>query len=263
MRRGKAAQSEKQQQQQQEGSGNAAEGEEEKSKPSYFDAVKIIGTVHTVEQFWSLYDHLVRPSSLPTTTDYHCFREGIQPTWEDPSNARGGKWIVRLKKGLASRYWEEIVLAMIGGQFSQVPSDEICGAVVSIRFSEDIVSVWNKTANSREITERVRDAIKRILHLPNSVHMEYKPHQDSLMDKSSFRNTQVWRPKSLEGRSDREGGIGAGRGGSRNREGGEHYAEREPHSHTAPPRRTASWGEREEGRGGKPKGRTEVERAWR
>jgi hypothetical protein len=42
MRRGKAAQSEKQQQQQ-EGNVNVNEGEEEKSKPSYFDAVKIIG----------------------------------------------------------------------------------------------------------------------------------------------------------------------------------------------------------------------------
>ena len=47
---------------------------------SYFDAVKAIGTVTTVENFWSLYNHLVRPGDLPTTTDYHFFREGIQPT---------------------------------------------------------------------------------------------------------------------------------------------------------------------------------------
>jgi translation initiation factor 4E len=32
------------------------------------------------------------------------------------SNAKGGKWIIRLPKGLASRYWEEIILALIGGQ---------------------------------------------------------------------------------------------------------------------------------------------------
>jgi hypothetical protein len=39
----------------------------------------------------------------------------------------GGKWMVKLKKGLASSYWEEIVLAMIGEQFDV--GNEICGAV--------------------------------------------------------------------------------------------------------------------------------------
>ena len=137
----------------------------------YEHSIKIIATVKTVEDFWTSYDYLVRPNDLPTTTDYHFFREGIKPTWEDPGNARGGKWIVRLRKGLASRYWEETLLAMIGGQFPGVPDGEICGAVVSIRYGEDIVSVWNRRSDDRESTERIRDAIKKILHLPHNVHM--------------------------------------------------------------------------------------------
>mmetsp|Transcript_28460 Transcript_28460/g.37924 ORF Transcript_28460/g.37924 Transcript_28460/m.37924 type:complete len:249 (-) Transcript_28460:115-861(-) len=205
----------------------------------YETSIKTIATIKTVEEFWSTYDFLVRPNDLPTTTDYHFFREGIKPTWEDASNSRGGKWIVRLRKGLASRYWEEVILALIGGQFPGVPDGEICGAVVSIRYSEDIVSVWNKTANDREMTERLRDAIKKILQLPSHVHMEYKPHQTSLQDKSSFRNTQVWKPKSLEGRTGEDRGLDRG----------------------GPPRRTGSWGEREDLRG-KPKGRGDTER-WR
>jgi translation initiation factor 4E len=39
---------------------------------------------------------------LPTQ-DYHLFKEGIKPAWEDTHNARGGLWMMRLKKGLASR----------------------------------------------------------------------------------------------------------------------------------------------------------------
>merc|ERR1740139_429757 len=128
----------------------------------YENSIKRIATVKTVEEFWSTYDYLTRPNELPTTTDYHFFREGIKPTWEDPHNSRGGKWIVRLRKGLASRYWEEVVLALIGSQFTGIPDGEVCGAVVSIRYSEDIVSVWNKTANDREITDRLRDGIKRV-----------------------------------------------------------------------------------------------------
>lgn len=197
----------------------------------YENSIKIIATVKSVEEFWRTYDHLVRPNDLPNTTDYHFFRDGIKPTWEDPGNVHGGKWIVRLRKGLASRYWEETLLALIGGQLEcGVPDGEVCGAVVSIRYGEDIVSVWNKRSGDRENNERLRDAIKKILQLPNNVHMEYKPHQASLQDKSSFRNTTVWKPKTDRGRvmSERDGG----------------------------PSRSSSWGERE-----KPK--RDIERSWR
>ena len=44
----------------------------------------------------------------------------------------GGKWIIRLKKGLASRCWENLILAMLGEQF--MVGEEICGAVISVRF---------------------------------------------------------------------------------------------------------------------------------
>lgn len=195
----------------------------------YENSIKQLCTVNTVEEFWGTYNFLRRPNDLPTTTDYHFFRDGIKPTWEDPGNAKGGKWIVRLPKGLASRYWEEIILALVGGQFPGIPDSEICGAVISIRYSEDILGVWNRTAGDREITERIRDAIKKILHLPPFAPMEYKPHQNSIADKSSFRNTQVWKASSR-----RESG-------------------RET-------RRSGSWGERETpGPGSK----RETERSWR
>lgn len=51
---------------------------------------------------------------------------------QDEANQKGGKWIVRLRKGLVSRCWENLVLAILGEQF--MVGEEICGAVVSIRF---------------------------------------------------------------------------------------------------------------------------------
>ena len=77
-----------------------------------------------------------------------------------------------------------------------VPVQELCGAVLSVRYSEDILGVWNRTAADRDKVDRIRDSIKRILQLPANAYMEYKPHQASLQDRSSFRNTQVWKPKS-------------------------------------------------------------------
>lgn len=52
--------------------------------------------------------------------------------WQDEANKNGGKWIIRLRKGLASRFWENIILAMLGEQF--MVGEEVCGVVVSIRF---------------------------------------------------------------------------------------------------------------------------------
>jgi hypothetical protein len=51
----------------------------------------------------------------------------------------------------------------------------------------------------RDIVECRLDAIKCIPQLPPHAPMEYKPHQNSIQDKSSFRNTQVWKIKLLEG----------------------------------------------------------------
>jgi len=97
---------------------------------------------------------------------------------------------VRLKKGLASKFWEDLVLAVIGEQFDV--DEEICGIVISIRFQEDIISVWNRNANNNDAKLIIRDTLKRVLSLPPNVVMEYKCHDASIKDNSSFRNTDVW-----------------------------------------------------------------------
>ncbi|KAH3723962.1 hypothetical protein DPMN_049760 [Dreissena polymorpha] len=110
------------------------------NKSASYDAIlKLIGTFASVEQFWRHYCRIARPSDLTGNTDYHLFKEGIRPTWEDKENKNGGKWIIRLKKGLASRCWENLIMAMLGDQF--MAGEEICGAVISIRYVEDILSL--------------------------------------------------------------------------------------------------------------------------
>lgn len=112
-----------------------------------------IATISTVESFWTIYSHLKHPSALPTVSDYHVFKDGIRPVWEDEANKRGGKWIVRLKKGVADRYWEDLLLAIIGDQFLEA-GDEVCGAVLSVRSGEDVLSVWTKIDGGRNIKIR-------------------------------------------------------------------------------------------------------------
>lgn len=161
------------------------------SHEAYLDNVKQVGTVSSVEEFWSYYSHMAPISDLPLPSDYHLFKDGIKPMWEDEVNKDGGKWIVRLRKGVVVRFWENLVFALIGEQFDV--DDEICGAVVSSRFHEDILSVWNRTSSKSEVTMKIKDTLKLVLQLPSTVVMEYKAHNASLRDKSSYKNTDVFR----------------------------------------------------------------------
>ncbi|KAG9295181.1 hypothetical protein G9A89_006162 [Geosiphon pyriformis] len=158
---------------------------------NYESSMKKIAAFSSIEDFWKVYSHLRRPNELPNISDYHLFKQGVRPVWEDETNINGGKWIVRLKKGLASRYWESLVMAVIGDQFDV--GTEICGAVLSIRSSEDILSLWTQSANEGRINRKIRDTMKRVLSLPPDTILEYKTHNNALKDNSSFRNTDVFR----------------------------------------------------------------------
>src|SRR3989338_3354110 len=56
--------------------------------------VKELYTFASVEDFWRLWNNIVTPSELSPGTDYFLFREGIQPAWEDPQNAKGGSFVL-------------------------------------------------------------------------------------------------------------------------------------------------------------------------
>ncbi|KAJ7576909.1 translation initiation factor eIF4e [Mycena floridula] len=182
---------------------------------SYEEGIKKISAFSSVESFWPLWTHLAPPSALQPTTDYLLFHSGVRrPVWEDPLNLSGGKWIIRLRKGVADRVWEDLVLAIIGDQFESCRpveegessgavagswedgSDpggypEICGCTISVRQSEDIVSLWNKTDGDAKVRERIRDTIRKVLNLSPQTVMEYKSNNDSMQDKSSFRNSAI------------------------------------------------------------------------
>ncbi|KAJ0408127.1 hypothetical protein P43SY_002097 [Pythium insidiosum] len=155
---------------------------------SYEKSIKDLGDFKTVQGFWRVYNHLVRPNDLPNTMDYHLFKTGIKPMWEDPANRKGGKWMVRVRKGIASRYWEDLVLAIIGEQFDV--GNEICGAVVSIRYTEDVISLWNRNADNNEACYRIRDTMRKVLNLPQFVALEYRRHDQSLNDQSGQQRNQ-------------------------------------------------------------------------
>jgi translation initiation factor 4E len=107
----------------------------------------------TVEDFWCVWHHIAAPSKLPLGTNYHLFKMGIEPSWEDPANEKGGEWNITMKKSqqqpALDELWISTILAMIGEQFGN-ECDKINGAVVSPRPNLDRVVMWTKQCNETE-----------------------------------------------------------------------------------------------------------------
>ncbi|TQE00713.1 hypothetical protein C1H46_013652 [Malus baccata] len=101
----------------------------------------------------SIYNKIGHPSKFNVGTDFHCFKYKIEPKWEDPVCANGGKWTVTYPKGKSDTSWLytvwsklKMLLAMIGEQFDH--GDEICGAVVNVRKSLEKITLWTKNATN-------------------------------------------------------------------------------------------------------------------
>ena len=67
-------------------------------------------------------------------------------------------------KGLAARHWEETTLSLLWGQLTGVTDSETCSWVVSMRWSEDMFSVLNKSSEDLVVANRIRDIIEKTLH---------------------------------------------------------------------------------------------------
>lgn len=42
----------------------------------------------------SVYNNIVKVSELSQGGNFHFFKEGVKPMWEDPANKEGGKWLI-------------------------------------------------------------------------------------------------------------------------------------------------------------------------
>jgi len=144
-----------------------------RTKSTYEDEIKPLGNFNTVEEFWSFYQHIIRPEKLPYGCEFFLFQEGIKPMWEDESNQGGGRFILRLKKNYANRFWEDLILSFIGEQCEE--NEEICGLVLSVKSNDITISIWTK-----QITEKVKDTIKQwiklTLVLSDKMELEFKNH---------------------------------------------------------------------------------------
>ncbi|KAF5738291.1 hypothetical protein HS088_TW13G01187 [Tripterygium wilfordii] len=138
-------------------------------------SMRSIYTFATVEEFWSVFNHIHQPSQLAAGADFHCFKYKIEPKWEDPVCANGGKWTVTFPKGKSDTCWLYTLLAMIGEQFDH--GDEICGAVVNVRARQDKISIWTKNASNEAAQVSIGKQWKKFIDCNDSIGFIF--HEDA------------------------------------------------------------------------------------
>jgi len=138
-------------------------------------------TVSTVEDFWSLYNHIEVASRLPPGSDYSLFKEGIFPDWEDARNAPGGRWMVTVDKRqrveCLDQYWLEILFFLIGEHADQ-HAHQVNGAVVNVRTKGDKLAVWLADAGQPDGILRIGKMIKERLGIDPEQTIGFNIHNE-------------------------------------------------------------------------------------
>merc|ERR1712198_594098 len=148
-------------------------------------------TVTTVEDFWSLYNHIEVASRLPPGSDYSLFKEGIFPDWEDPRNAPGGRWMINVDKkhrvDYLDTYWLEILFFLIGEHADQ-HAHQVNGAVVNVRGKGDKLAVWLADASQPDSILRIGKMIKERLGIDPDQTIGFNIHNE---EKAAARNAKT------------------------------------------------------------------------
>jgi len=145
-------------------------------------------TVTTVEDFWSLYNHIEVASRLPPGSDYSIFKEGIFPDWEDPRNQPGGRWMInvdrRQRSELLDTYWLEIIFFLIG-EHADHHAFQVNGAAVNVRAKGDKLAVWLADASQSDSILRIGKMVKERLGIDPEQTIGFNIHNEEKMRPSS------------------------------------------------------------------------------
>jgi len=161
---------------------------------SWNDNLRPVTTFSTVEDFWSIYNHIQTSSKLHVGCDYNLFKDGIDPKWEDPQNKQGGKWQYQLQKTMRQtdldRLWLETLMLMIGEGFGD-DSEIVNGAVVQVRGKQDKSAIWLSESNDVDAVQRVGQTFKARLNLPKKISLQFFTHLDTMSKSGSVQRSRM------------------------------------------------------------------------
>ncbi|KAF8472710.1 translation initiation factor eIF 4e-like domain-containing protein [Kalaharituber pfeilii] len=167
---------------------------------NWADNLKKVVSFDSVEEFWGIYNNITKTSELAVRSDYHLFKDGIRPEWEDEQNKNGGKWAYQFKEKRnvpIDELWLHVMLAAIGETLENERDQEVMGVVVNVRKGLYRIGVWTRTIGGplkpnpatgypgrtaeqgRQILMEIGRRFKDVLRLPEKEMVEFSGHTES------------------------------------------------------------------------------------
>ena len=100
---------------------------------------------------------------MPYGTCMNVFRQGIKPLWEDPQLQDGARITVNMPKTHTSKYWEDLMLAMIGENLGE--QDQVAGLVMNLKPHSDKIQIWITNASNQESAEALKQQVSKLLSI--------------------------------------------------------------------------------------------------
>lgn len=127
---------------------------------------------------------------LGLKSDYHLFKKGVRPEWEDAQNKRDGKWSYQFKDKRAvniDELWLHAQLAGIGETLEDEDDNDVMGVVANVRKGFYRIGLWagavgkskEDNAGGKDVLLKIGTNFKKVLKLgPNDL-MEFSGYTDS------------------------------------------------------------------------------------
>jgi len=128
-----------------------------------------LGSCNEVVNFWKYWNGIVL-DRLPPSSLLAVFRHPDRP--RAGPKAAGGKWVICPSAKEAANVFEELTLALVGGEFDETNEGAPSGVAFSNR--EKHIEVWNRCA-SDAATEPVLAQLREFVS--KDVTIEYRPHR--------------------------------------------------------------------------------------
>lgn len=126
-----------------------------KNANSYSSTIRPMFICETVWQFSSRWrkfkERFSAPSQMMPNQNLYFFRQGVEPMWEDPINAKGGRMTLSPTKMALDEIWEVVLSAFVGGTCH----NSVVGVVMSRRGRGDRIEIW-MDEQGREASEAVK-----------------------------------------------------------------------------------------------------------
>ena len=123
-------------------------------------------------------------SDLAVKSDYHLFKKGVRPEWEDSQNKHGGKWSYSFKDKRSvniDELWLHTQLAAIGETLEDDGS-EIMGVVINVRKGFYRIGAWTRTTGkggSKDALLKIGTNFKEVLQIGSNDVVEFSGHTDA------------------------------------------------------------------------------------